>query len=521
MDALLHRFGSLIKGCLTGFDRIVFKGGIRPIMFAAGMQQLLATQGVLNKHYKDWALAQSAAIVAAADQYAQATCGRPITYLPSSQERKEALAHARQQETGIATGLIGVWACVEACTTFRSTFDRDRGIPQLRTDHSRCKHLYFYYDHADYGFMSIRLQTWAPFGIQIALNGREWLRRGLQQAGCPYLVQGNKFLHLDDYALAQRLLDQQLDTRWADLLAGLLPQVFPTMAATLGEGRSYYWTLWQSEWATDYLFENPAAVRPLMEALLRHALLTGTADRVLRYLGRPVTAAGQPHPLANPDLLTRVTQWQDGLRIRHWVDRNSVKLYNEQNVVRVEQTMNNPKAYRVHRYQEGETAPTTKQRLPLRQGVADIPLRAQIAGDITRRFTDQLATVRDTTPVRDLVQDVTTPLLRDGRRSRALDLLGKDRALLQAIADPKYAVSGLTNTALQQALGGTPWAHGLTGRSLSARISRHLRLLRDHGLIRKLPKQRRYHLTGKGRKITTAVNVLLGASTEQLLEKAA
>ena len=82
-------------------------------------------------------------------------------------------------------------------------------------------------------------------------------------------------------------------------------------------------------------------------------------------------------------------------------------------------------------------------------------------------------------------------------------------------------MSCLTNKDLQQRLGGTPWANGMTGKRLSARISRHLRLLRDHGLIRKLPNQRKYMLTEKGRKVTTALNVILAASTEQLLEMAA
>ena len=490
-------------------------------MFAAGMQNFLGAHGVLNKHYKEWVMAQSAAIVAAAAQCAQATCGRDITYLSSCHERKEKLVHEQQRKMGIETGLIGVWACVESCKTFRSTFDKVTGIPQLRSDQSRCKHLYFYYDHADYGFMSVRLQTWAPFGIQIALNGREWLRRSLQQANCPYLIHGNKVLHIDDYALAQRLLDQQLDTRWAEMLAGFLPHVFPTMATMLGERLSYYWTLWQSEWATDYIFESPDALKPLMNAFLRHAVMTGTSDRVLRYMGRPVTAAGQPHPLANPELLTRVNLWYDGMRIRHWIDQNSVKLYNELNVMRAEQTMNNPGAYRVFRYQEGCQETTTKYRLPLRKGIADIPIRAKIADEINHRLTEQLATVTDATPVGELLLEVTQPDQPSGRKFRALDCTGKDRELLQAIADPKYAVSCLTNKDLQQQLGGTLWAKGMTGKPLSARISRHLRLLRDHGLIRKLPKQRKYMLTEKGRKITTALNVILAASTEQLLEKAA
>ncbi|MEI8123495.1 MAG: hypothetical protein WCI20_15845, partial [bacterium] len=346
-DIFIQRFGDLIKGCITGFDRIVFKGSIRQLMFAAGVQFFLSSRGVLNKDYKDWMMSQSNAIITSADNYAKNNCGQGITFLASCNERKEKVAHTRQQELGIDTGLIGVWSCLEACSTYRAVYDPRAGFPQLRHTTSRCKHLYFYYDHPEFGFMSIRLQTWFPYGIQIALNGREWLRRSLAQQGCQYLISGNKFLHIDDYALAQHLLDRQLDTRWIETLTSFLPAIFPSMTQTLGDGLSYYWTLWQSEWATDYIFDDPADTTAMMDRLLGHALMTGTGGRVLRYLGHPVSAKEQPHPLANPEVLTRVQTWSDGARIRHWVGQNSVKLYNEQNVLRTEMTMNNPGKYRV------------------------------------------------------------------------------------------------------------------------------------------------------------------------------
>ncbi|MCL1810216.1 MAG: hypothetical protein FWG42_10705 [Clostridiales bacterium] len=81
-------------------------------------------------------------------------------------------------------GLIGVWPCVEPCSTFKSAFDPAKTYPSLRGGRSKCKHLYFYFDDLVYGFMSVRLQTWAPYEIQIALNGRERLRRPLDAAGC-------------------------------------------------------------------------------------------------------------------------------------------------------------------------------------------------------------------------------------------------------------------------------------------------------------------------------------------------
>jgi hypothetical protein len=86
---------------------------------------------------------------------------------------------------------------------------------------------------------------------------------------------------------------------------------------------------------------------------------------------------------------------------------------------------------------------------------------------------------------------------------------------------PSFAVSGITNTGLRKMLHDTPWGAARTEKQISARVSRHLRLLRNHGLIRKVPNRHRYHLTDKGRQLTTALNAMLSASTEQRLDMAA
>lgn len=520
MDRFLQRFAGQIKGVITGFDRIIFKGCIRPLMFAEGAMSFLRSRGVLNKGYKDWMMERSAALVAAAEQFAQRACGRGIDPIRSSHERKETLAHERQKARGLDAGLIGVWSSVEAGSTYRACYDAKAGFPQLRKEYGRCKHLYFYYDHPEHGFASVRLQTWFPYGIQIALNGREWLRRALDKHRMAYVVHGNKFLHIADYARAQQLLAAQNDARWAKLLESFLPEVFPTMKQTLGPRLGYYWTLWQSEWATDYIFDQPTTLWPMMDGLLRHALMTGCCERVLRYFGRPVDANGQPHPMAAPEVMTRANRWHEGVRLRHWVDDNSVKVYNEHNVLRTEMTMNNPGMFRVWRPIEGQPH-GVKKRQALRKGIGDIPLRAQLADDVNRRFTQQLATVRDETPLLELLADITCSFTQRGRRVRALDLTGKDRELLLALTDPRYAVCGITNRRLQDALGKSKWAAHRTQKQLSARISRHLRLLRDHGILRKQPNQRSYLLTEKGRSITTALAAALAASTQQLMEKAA
>jgi len=517
MDTLFHRFQDVVKGTIVGFDRIVFKGMLRPIAFAAGMQTFLSCHDVLNKNYKDWATNQSDTLITAASEYTRNHCGRGIEYIRSSRTRKETLAHEQQEKTGVSNGLIGTWSCVESCKTYKAVFNKEAGFPLLKKTESRCLHLYFYYDHAELGFMSIRLQTWAPFEVQIALNGREWLRRLLDKAGVRYILQGNKFLHIDDYETAQQLINSQLNTRWEELLAGFMPDVFPTMA-DLFKGEvpyTYTWTLWQSEWAKDYIFTDPQILNRHMYHFLRYAFITGTCDRVLRYMGHPVRADGQPYPTSNPELMSRINLWYDGARIRHWVDHNSVKMYNEQNVLRFEMTMNDPTRFRIHRTVQGKPD-SEKKLLPMRKGIADIGVRAKVSNDRIKCFTEQMATVTEPVTFGELIADVSVPVFSVGKRYRALDVTGKDLVFLQAVADPKYTVDAISNKLLHQVLEKSPWANGLSGKKLSARISRHFRLLREHGLIKKLPKQHRYMLTDKGRKLTSALNQVLAVTIEDL-----
>jgi hypothetical protein len=500
---------------------MVFKGMVRPIMHAAGMESFLLARRVLNKDFKAWAMAQSQLIVESAEEISQRQCGCKVGYIPSLGVRKEALAHERQRERGTEEGLIGVWSCVESCLTFRSVYNPKNTYPALRAERGKCRHLYFYFVHPVFGFMSVRLQTWAPWEIQIALNGREWLRRSLDNAGCGYLISGNKFLHIDDYSLAQGLLDEQAKTDFKEALRGVLPLTFPCVEDVLGPHLSYYWTFWQSEVAKDYLFEDAEALSALMGDIQLHALITGKGERILKYFGHPTRADGQPHQKTSPEIVTRTLSWYDGLRVRHWSGKNSVKLYNEHNVLRFEMTMNDPTRFKVHRHAEGECKSGQKRLLPMRKGISDTAARFDVSKNIVNRFIDHMVAFEEKTRLGEVLSSVAAPPASGARRLRALDAFGKDRALLCAVGDPAHDVGAITNRGLQEALADTPWAKGMSGRQLSGRISRHLRLLREHGLIRKLPRQRKYVLTDRGRRLTASVEAALATSINDLLRLAA
>jgi len=521
MDTLLNRFSTKVNSTITGFDRIVFKGMIMPIMHAVGMTSFLVARSVLNKDFKIYAMAQSQVIVQSAEEIAMTHCGQGIEFIWSPNVRKETLAHDRQKETGVKEGLIGIWSCLESCSTFKSTFDPTSTYPMLKVVQSKCKHLYFYFDDPVYGFMSVRLQTWAPYEIQIALNGREWLRRSLDAAGCGYRVSGNKFLHIDDYELAQRFLYEQARTDFKKVLDGILPTVFPRMSEVVGPGLSYRWTYWQTEVAKDYIFKDSGELSALMDDFQIHALITGKGERILKYFGSPVGKNGQPIKNMKPEIKSRTSSWYDGARVRHWSFSNSVKLYNEENVLRIEMTMNDPTRFKIHRHAENQDKSEPKRFLLMRKGIADTAARFEISKNVIDRFSEHMATIKEKTRLGELLDSVGSPLENNGKRIRALDVFGKDMELLRAISDPSFDVDAITNSKLQKILKGTAWAKNMSDKQLSGRITRHLRLLRKHGLIKKLAKQRKYVLTDKGRKITTALDVALSTSVEGLLGLAA
>jgi hypothetical protein len=135
--------------------------------------------------------------------------------------------------------------------------------------------------------MNARIQTWFPFPIQICLNGREWLARQMDGAGLDYRRQDNCFPWVEDWGQAQQLMDSQLRVDWSGLLDGIAGQLNPIHDEVFAKyALSYYWSTYQSEWASDVVFREAATLRRLHPRLLRHGMTTLGSTDVMRFLGR-------------------------------------------------------------------------------------------------------------------------------------------------------------------------------------------------------------------------------------------
>jgi hypothetical protein len=513
MNSFLQRHAAEVKGTLSGLDRIRFRGTLRWLASRHGLASFLGSCRILLKDFKCWAKALTQEILAATDRLVE-TKGRPLIYLPSSQERKEDRARALAATDGIREGLIGVFKCVEPCYSF--TVGPNRALKQLelRYGSSKCAHLYFYLQHPHLGLMHVRLQTWLPFTVHVCLNGREWLAQQLRRQGISFEQRDNCFIDVGDIGRAQALFSEQLRTPWRQLLDGLLAQVHPAHANLFGQQpMHYYWSAAETEWATDLLFSSADCLTRIYPRLLLHAMTTFRSDDVLRFLGR----RPQAWRFHGSEVLTTLRTRPEGTRIKHQLNGNSLKMYDKQgSVLRVETTINNARDFRVYRATEGEPE-KPKSWQSLRKGVADLHRRAEVSQQSNERYLEALAAVNQPQTLREATTPVCQPKQWHGRRIRALHPFGhQDRILLEAIGRGEFFINGFRNRDLRPLLGQPADASSAHIRRYSSRITRLLRMLRAHGVIRKIPKTHRYHLTTKGRTLIVAWASAQNATIEQL-----
>ena len=491
------------------------RGTLLPLVMPGGMFCFLQRAQVGLLDFKDYVRATSERVKAAALREAVAH-DRPIRYLESSTIDKEKLARRLLAEHPVPEGLVCAFKTLEPCMSFeyhRSPDPRARG---LRLRPRKCLHVYQYYRHRVFGFLGARLQTWFPFNIQIWLNGREWLARQLQRHGATAFVRhDNCFTALDDPALAQRLMDQQLTVNWQRLLDALVRALNPVHRQIFKPWpMSYYWSTYQSEWATDLLFRDAESLAAIYPALVRHAMLHFHSPDVMRFLGRKGLHGG-----FQGELTSRFNRRPEGVRVKHWAAGNSIKMYDKAgNVLRIETTIANPLPFKVFRPLDSTRSRSRKLAWrPLRKGVADLHRRAQVSQHSNHRYLDALAAVDDSTRLGEILDRVSTPVTYHGRRVRPLRIGDPtDLALLQVAARGDFATAGFRNRDLRPLLYPRPLDPHHQA-ALSAKLTRQLRLLRAHGVIRKIPKSHRYRLTKNGQLLTAALFAIRDASLQKLV----
>lgn len=514
-----------VYGSMAGLDRVRFRGTWRWLASERGVRSFMSCCHLLLKDFGHWAEGLTKAVRGSCQAQAEAL-GIACVYLASSRVDKEALARRIAARDGRQNGPICLLSTVEPCWSPTVVPDRQSRHLQLQVRPRKCVWLYQYFDDPQVGFGHVRLQSWLPFNVHICLNGRHWLEKQLQQAGIGYLKDGNCFPYVADLTAAQALLDAQLQTAWPALLDRLLEQACPSLRTLLGAQvvPDYYWSAEESEYARDLLFRSPGQLAKIYPQLIRHALSVADAPTVLRFFGRRnVSASGRMSGRLPVELSSHCRRGAEGLRLKHHLARNSVKMYDKSgSILRIETTINDPRLFKVFRaaHDDPARAPSWQR---LRKGVSDLHRRCQISDACNQRYADTLASAQVGDTLKQVVGAACNRVHRHGKHYRPLNpWRDDDFQLLGFLGQGQWAINGFRNRDLREHLfPPAATADAATARRLSARATRLIRLLRAHGLIKKVARENRYYLTTHGHAFATALLTASATDLQTLTQPAA
>ena len=128
--------------------------------------------------------------------------------------RKHELAEQYRPTTPSFTGLFLILVAKAPAPVWDVTISA-KGSPHLarKTPWPYVNHYHFHILDKEWGHVTFKVSGHPPFGVQVMLNGHEWIERRAHQRGISVLKEGNCFVGGSDHRALDRLADALCDTR--------------------------------------------------------------------------------------------------------------------------------------------------------------------------------------------------------------------------------------------------------------------------------------------------------------------
>lgn len=482
MSSLLERHANDINGVLSCPDRVLVHGTLPGFNFSAGMTSYLKAQQIRIFDYTKFAEPLRDQIRNNAERLAERN-EVEIQFLRKSNLRKESVVQEILAERGDHPGLVAILSALEACQTYKPWHDKQTHKTFLRYDIGRCAHYYFYFIDPKYGLCYLRVPTWCPFRLQFYFNGHNRLATALNKAGINYELVDNAFVSIDDFDRAQKLA-HGLDARE---LHHLLDRYARKCCPVINKlDLSYHWSLMQIEYATDIVFRSREVLASLYEALSRTAVHAVKPEHVATFLGRRLT--GKFNAELGNDFNTRI----EGTRIRHHMGPASIKMYDKfGRILRIETTTHDVSFFKHHRTVEHRDGSNEFKLAPLKKTIYSLGDLRRLLAASNRRYLEFISAIEDPTVGSKILDKISRPKRDAARTYKGFNFFSdEDRQVLLAVVRGEHVITGFRHVDLKRNLPSLS----------SSQISRHLKRLRVHGLIKRIGHRYKYYLTDLGRR---------------------
>lgn len=490
MGLLTERYGDKIAGVLSCYDRVIVQGTLPIFCYAEGMTKYLTARGIRIFDFTEFAKPLTEAVKSNAESLA-AAAGLSVDYIRKKDFRKEDRIKSILAVRGEHPGLVWVFSALEPCTTYRPWFDKTAKRAYLRPDDGKCLHYYFYFIDEELGLCYVRVPTWCPFRLQFYCNGHNWLAGRLRDSQIAFEMLDNAFVRIADWGKAQQIADSWSPER----LHRRLEQFARRYCPILGQiDESYHWSLETVEYATDIVFQRQADLQAIYGELIRTAIHTVKPDNIATFLGKKLNGNYQD------EMGNRYNVRIEGTRVRHSMGKTSVKMYDKfGRILRIETTTLDVTFFRHYREVEQRDGTTAMKYAPMKKTIYSLGALREVLAAVNRRYLEFISAVDDPSDGIRKLNRVSQPVREQERSYRGFNFFDQDDQLLfEVIARGEFNISGIRNKPLRALLPGFT----------SGQISRLLKRLRKHGLIKKASRCYKYYLTPLGRQ-TVALGLKL------------
>lgn len=482
---LTERYAEKISGVLSCFDRVVIQGTLPKFCFAQGMAGFLNYNHIRLFDYPRFAEPLRDELRDNAEQVAREN-SLEIEFIRKKNFRKEDRIRDILKTRGNHPGLVHIFSAMEPCQTYKPWHDKQTHKTFLRAADGKCLHYYFYLIDEDFGLCYVRVPTWCPFRLQIYFNGHTWLAVQLARQGTSFTLMDNVFSWISDFSQAQELSDSFK----VDLLHHRL-DLFAQRFCPIIErfNLRYHWSIMQAEYATDLVFRRQDDLQVIYGHLTRTAIHTVKPENIATFLGRKLHENYQDEMGNNFN--TRI----EGTRIKHTMGSVSIKMYDKFSLIlRIETTVNDVSFFKHYRLVEHRDGSQSRKLAQMKKGIYSLPALSHLLLAANRRYLEFISAIDDPSAGIKKLDKISKTVVAGDRSYKGFNLFDdQDQLLFESIASGEFTISGFQNKHLRRKL----------GEKSSARISRMIKRLHVHGLIRKIGHTYKYYLTKLGSQVIT------------------
>jgi hypothetical protein len=486
IELLTERHKAQIAGVISCWDRILLFGTLPKICYAEGMTWYLYERKVRIFDYARFAEPFRDKLRENAERLA-AEHGIEIEFLRKRNVRKEDRVTEILAKRGEQPGLVCIFSVMEPCSTYKPWHDKGTGKTFLRPDDGKCLHYYFYLLDEELGLCYVRVPTWLPCRLQIYFNGHNWLAGLLRKRKIDFALLDNAFVEMADWKRAQQMANGLEMKRLHHRLDEFARRFCPIHRSF---GVTYHWSVDQCEYATDIVFKQQADLAAIYGNLTRTAIHTVKPDNIATFLGRKLNAQYEG------ERGNRFNIRIEGTRIKHTMGPVSLKLYDKFGLIlRIETTVNDLPFFKHYREVEHRDGTKETKWASMQKTIYSLPALQEILAAANRRYLEFLSTIEDPRNGRQKLDRLSKSVHNQGRFYPGFNLFNPDdEALFLGIARGEFNISGLQNKTLRRFL----------ADKSSGQVSRLLKRLRVHGLLKKVGHTYKYYLTQFGKDVIAA-----------------